>query len=381
MHQFRSDQLGDQSSKMAGAWPQKLTAAGCQAVPDELFSSTARSEVALFSYSLLDSLRASTKFATPSGFATFRFTAVDRYNYSMAIFVITRIELTTLIRWSVFLAICWNCRAADARQVTAAELQANPSAAAAGTTAPLAAGEDIDRLLTDLVLSVIPHSFEDTKQWGLQEEKRTLLPRLRRDDDGGLETHRPRELVNHGDWHRVKVTLSNPQEQFTVQLKNIRAGAPGELLFDVACRSALDLEGRHAKWSRGVQLYSIGVEGRADVELNLACRMLTRLDLQTFPPSLIFDPTVLNSELRIESFRIDHVGKLGGEVAQQVTRVARSVLDRQIEAQQEKITTQLNQGIAKHRDKLRISTARAAKLPWADQAKPHLTPDIQKSLD
>ncbi len=315
----------------------------------------------------------------PALLAAIRPLAADRYNYVMVIVIPTCTDLTILTRWSMLLAICWSCRAAEAWQVTEVERPANPPAAE--MTAPLAAGEEIDRLLTDLILSAMPHSFEDTKHWGRQAEKRTILPRLRRDDDGGLETHRPRELVNHGDWHRVKVTLSNPQEKFTVQLKNIRAGTPGEILFDIACRSSLDLDGRHAKWSRGVQLYSIGVEGRADVQLNLACRMHTRLDLQTFPPSLIFDPTVLNSELQIESFRIDHVGKLGGEIAQQVTRFARSALDRQITAQQEKITIQLNQGIEKYRDKLRLSTARAAKLPWTDQAKPHLTPDIQKSLD
>jgi hypothetical protein len=259
------------------------------------------------------------------------------------------------------------------------ECLAQPIDESSVANAPFDAGQEIDQLLTQLVLDAIPHTFEDTKKWGLIEEKKTL-PRLRRDPDGKIETHRPREMFNHGDWHKYAVALTNPAEQFSVQVKNIRSAPGGEMLFDVVCTSALTMTGRHAKWVRGVQLYSVGVDGKAEIELTLECQMKTSLDLKSFPPTLVFDPQVLDSHLDIKEFRIDHVGKVGGEVAQQVTRVARKTLDKKVAEKQESITSKLNQGIEKNREKLRVSTTRASKLPWAEQAKPHLAPEIQQSL-
>ena len=58
--------------------------------------------------------------------------------------------------------------------------------------------------------------------------------------------------------------------------------------------------------------------------------METHIDVKNFPPDLIFSPTITDAEITIEEFRLDRVSKLGGEVAQQLTRRARKELERHL---------------------------------------------------
>ncbi|MEQ1903229.1 MAG: hypothetical protein ABL888_03465 [Pirellulaceae bacterium] len=245
---------------------------------------------------------------------------------------------------------------------------------------PTEAGNtELDMLITSWVLDAMPHTYTEDKTWGRQEVKNTRL-RLRMDPDGKVETYRQDELVNHGDWSKFTATLVDPKQQFQIQLQNVQAGTGGEMLFDVVCSARMKIDGRQAKWVKGIQLYSVGAEGSAEVQLTVSCAMRTSLDVGRFPPDLIFAPRVTAADVLIKEFQLDHVGKFGGEVAQQITRIARNVLDDKVAEKEEKLVEKLNGKIEKNRHKLRISSSRAAESPWAKEVGPHLEPEVQKSL-
>lgn len=238
---------------------------------------------------------------------------------------------------------------------------------------------ELDALLTHWVLESIPHQFEDHRKWGQQQLKNTRL-RWRIDPDGKWETYRENELVNHGEWSRFSVRLLDPSQTFEVQLENVRAGEGGEMEFDVHCTALLAISGRQAKWYKGVQMYSVGAEGSAQVRLVVSCALRTSLDLRQFPPDIVFTPRVTAANLTLLDFRLDHVGKFGGEIAQQIGRIARQVLEEKLTEREEKLVQQLNSKIAANQAKLRLNSQRAANFPWAQDVQPYLEPKVQQFL-
>ncbi|MEZ6096967.1 MAG: hypothetical protein R3C03_22550 [Pirellulaceae bacterium] len=249
-------------------------------------------------------------------------------------------------------------------------------AIAESSVQPFDAGETIDQLLTRWVLDAIPNNYTDEKKWGLQEEKHTRL-RLRRDPGGKLETYREKNLVNHGEWSKYSVTLRNPEDAFQISLKNIHMQDDGRTGMEIHIAASLDIDGRVAKWNRGVQLYSVGAEGTADVSLVVTCSLATEMDFSSFPPLIQLNPNVESAEVNVDEFRLDHVGKFGGEVAQQVTRVTRKALDEKIVEKEKDLATKLNKKIDDNRDKLRLSASQASQLPWFNEARPHLSQQVQ----
>ena len=105
------------------------------------------------------------------------------------------------------------------------------NSAPAKTSTPTAAdaGEDIDKVLTRLVLENIPHDFRETKDWGGQDERWDGL-KVRR-EGLKIETQRRKKMVNHGTWKKYSAQLRNPNEEFTVQVKNMRETVDEKLAF------------------------------------------------------------------------------------------------------------------------------------------------------
>jgi hypothetical protein len=240
------------------------------------------------------------------------------------------------------------------------------------------AGQDIDRLLTKLVLENIPHNFEETKDWGAQDERWNGV-KFRR-EGLKIETKRRKKLVNHGTWKKYSAQLRNPTEEFTVQIKNMRETEDDKLAFDVHFLAHLDIQGRQAKWVKGVQLYSIGVEGHTQVRLVVSIELEVKMGGSVFPPDLVFVPVATDADLVVDEFRIDRVGKAGGEFAQQVTKGVRTKLDEKINEKKQKLLKKINKSLTKQQDKLRISIADAVESKWTKAAKAFLPDEVKDSL-
>lgn len=243
----------------------------------------------------------------------------------------------------------------------------------------LAGDQGLDQLITKWVLTQMPHVYQRNKDWGKQAER---WDGIEWDTKGGrIYTKRRKKKVNHGTWRKYSAALLDPQQQFSVRLSNIRNTPDGRLAFQLAFQSKIKLQARQSEWVKGVQLYSLSAEGKASVNLVVDLSLDIKLDPATFPPDLIFLPRAESADIAVSDFRIDRVSKLGGEFAEQVTRLARHELDQEIAKKKIELVKKINQEIDEEQDQLRLSLAEAMESKWAERVKPYLPAPVKKATD
>ncbi len=224
------------------------------------------------------------------------------------------------------------------------------------------AGDQIDDVLTRIILDNLPKQYEVTKDWGGQAERWDGI-KLRR-EGWKIETSRRKKIVNHGTWKKYSASLRNPEQEFTVQIKNIHETDSGKLAFEFHLAAHLDIEGRQAEWVKGVQLYSVNAVGHARIRLLLSIEMDVKMGLSHFPPDLILIPQATEAKLMIDEFRIDRISKVGGEIAQQVSNGVRSKLDEKVAEKESKLVEKINRQLDKKKDDFRLSITDAMKSKW-----------------
>jgi hypothetical protein len=224
----------------------------------------------------------------------------------------------------------------------------------------------LDDFLTKLALDSMPVRYVEDKDWGQQSERWDGVKVSFK--DGRLKTKRRKKKVNHGTWKRYEASLIDPNESFSVQLNNFRETESDRVTFDVRATAKIKLEARQSKWVKGIQLYSISADGSANVQLILSVSLGSQMDVTKFPPDLIFDPHIDAAKIQLSGFRIDHVSKAGGEIAQQITRAVRKKIDEKIARKEEKLVEKLNAKIEKSRDRFTLSIHDAVKSKWASAA-------------
>ena len=111
-----------------------------------------------------------------------------------------------------------------------------------------------------------------------------MAVRLRR-EGWKVETYRKRKQVNHGTWRKYTAELVDPQQQVQLQVTRIR-GEQGKVSLDVVLEAAIAIDARQAKWARGVQLYSLSVQGQARVRLHLELELDLDFRLSNSPPQV-----------------------------------------------------------------------------------------------
>lgn len=241
------------------------------------------------------------------------------------------------------------------------------------------AGEKIDALITKIVLKNIPHEFNEDKDWGGQ------APRFNgvnfRRDGLKIRTNRKRKMVNHGTWKKYDVSLLDPKDQFSISVKNMREAEEGKMAFDVYVSANLKIDGRQANWVKGVQLYNVSLDGKAKVDLKATIELRTLMDVTKFPPDLVFRPEAKAVEMSVQDFRIDRISKVGGEVTQQITRIARGAIESRLEKEEAKTVKKLNAEFSKNADKLRLSLHDAMSNKWSAAAKKFMPTDVKKALE
>ena len=240
------------------------------------------------------------------------------------------------------------------------------------------AGEKIDQLLTQLVLKNIPHDFVEDKKWGKQAERWDGLDIKR--DGFKIKTKRRKKSVNHGTWKKYSAQLINPQEEFSIHVRNMRQTEEGNMGFDVHFGANLKIEGRQSKWVKGMQLYSLSAHGHAKVRLKVEMETSVSMDVTKFPPDLIFKPVAKSADLVVDEFRIDRVSKAGGEIAQQITKSVRKQLDEKIQEKKHKLVKKINKELEDESDRMRLSVVDAVKSKWADSAQKFLPESVQKAM-
>lgn len=236
----------------------------------------------------------------------------------------------------------------------------------------------LDQLITKWVLGQMPHVYQRDKNWGNQVER---WDGIKWDTKGGrILTKRRKKMVNHGTWRQYSAELLDPRQQFSVRLTNVRKTPDDRLAFRLEFQSKVKLLARQSEWLKGVQIYSLSAEGKAKVHLMVEMSLDIQLDPSTFPPDLIFSPSAESADIVVSEFRIDRISKVGGEFAEQVTRLARHELDQVIAKKKIELVEKINHEIEEEKDQLRISLAEALNSKWAEQVEPHLPIRIKKAV-
>ncbi len=245
--------------------------------------------------------------------------------------------------------------------------------------APEKANSDLDELITRLVLESIPHTFTDTKKWGQQAER---FDGFKRERDGlRFKVTKRKKMVNHGEWKKYSVSLRDAEEKFAISVNQMRELPNNSVGFNVEFLADLNVSGRQSKWVKGVQLYSLSAKGHAQVRLRLAVELEVKTDRKTFPPDLLFVPKVTSADVHVDEFRIDRVGKAGGEFAQQLSRHVRPLLDEKIETKEQGLVDKINKKIAAKQDRLRLPISKAVNSKWGKLSKEFLPDSVKDAAE
>ena len=223
--------------------------------------------------------------------------------------------------------------------------------------------DSIDQLLTHLALTKIPKEYVDTRKWGNQTER---WDGIRFDlDQGRLETRRRKKLVNDGTWTKYAASLRNPDQEFQVQVRNVRELASGTLGFEIHVAAHVDFKAQQVKWKKGVKLLSLSAQGHAQIKIQVDMEVAIASEGQKFPPDLVISPKANSSHLEFVDFRIDRVGKVGGEFAQQVGNEAEKRLSERLPEYEQKIVDKINAEFAKKSPGYRFSFSDLQKSKWS----------------
>ena len=241
------------------------------------------------------------------------------------------------------------------------------------------AGEELDSLITTMVLGAIPHTFKEDKDWGGQDERWDGI-KFRR-EGLRIKTNRRKKMVNHGTWKKYSAQLLNPEEEFSIAVKNMRETKDEKVAFDVHFSAHLAIDGRQSKWVKGVQLYSFSAQGHTKVRLVVGVELGVSMDINNFPPDLVFFPVAKQANLIVDEFRIDRVSKAGGEFAQQVSKSVRKSLDEKLAKKEAKLVEKINKEFAKNQSKLRLSVAEALKSKWTKPAQAFMPAAVREALE
>jgi hypothetical protein len=213
--------------------------------------------------------------------------------------------------------------------------------------------DDIDQWLTRLALAHLPRQFTNDKQWGMQVEKRRGVQVV--DSRGKLDVRSKKELVNHGNWRRYSASLRNPEQEFQIQLRNIQELVDGGIGLEVHCKGHLDFVAQQSNWKNGVRLLNLTATGHTEVEVQIELEVRTEFVGRGLLPDVIIRPAARQARLYIYDFRVDRIGKIGGELAQQIGREARKQLQTKLAEQEQKIVAKINQEFGKKENGYRFS--------------------------
>ncbi|MGB7344665.1 MAG: hypothetical protein WBD20_10650 [Pirellulaceae bacterium] len=227
--------------------------------------------------------------------------------------------------------------------------------------------------LAELAVAKSPRVFTGDKNWG-ETKKVWAGVKLRRE---GLElkTNRRFKELRHGRWIKYELTLppaATPSAKDEVAASVHRVRRMGDLQpgvapdqqtnthwgIDASMRTPMKFTARIERWNLGVQWYSIEVTGRMQVRLDTSASLRFFADYAEVPPALVIDPRIETAHLELESFEVDRVSKVGGDVAEEwgemIEKIVREVF---LKKQNEKLAGKLNKSVDKHRDDLRLSMA------------------------
>jgi hypothetical protein len=218
--------------------------------------------------------------------------------------------------------------------------------------------------ITAIVREQLPENFEKRKNWG--HTAKSFDGVSIKMEDGRLKTHRKYKEANDGTWQLYRITLTDPEEKFDINIANIRKLDEGKIGLEVTAVASLEVFGRQSVWEHGVQLYSLSAEASARVRLWAYAEIATHMDLTRFPPDISLDPTITAARFEIPDFRLKRIGELHGPLVRSLSHATREALEDKLAEDNEKLVAKLNRAIDKQQQKLKLSLAEVMKSKWSE---------------
>lgn len=246
---------------------------------------------------------------------------------------------------------------------------AAPAVQLPGSQHPLTTDEMQD-LITKLVLENIPHEYEDRDDW---EKTKEIVSGLNMKLDGlKLKTSRRRKQVNHGSWKMYGARLLDPENEFDIDVANMTAPQPGQISFTATFTAKMLAWARLQEWNLGTRLMSVSTEADVRLELAVDCLVAFEMDASEFPPTIVLHPQVTRANLDLKGFRVRRISHVKGSVARELGRSSRRVIEKQIKRKRDKLVSRINKQIKKNEDKLRLSFRDLLNSSWGKTVKPLL---------
>ena len=209
-----------------------------------------------------------------------------------------------------------------------------------------------------VLLTAIPHQYEDLKHWGMTNE---IFDGVRVQQRGlNIRLTERKRKVKHGAWHKYKVELIDPAQTLKLVIDHIRPQGPGQFLFDVRMASKLRCRADFEHWVLGIKGLNLSTVSEADVEVVAYCDLVIRTEFtqKSLLPDLIIEPRVQRVELFLRNLRVNRIGEIRGDVAKAIGEMARHDLENLIQAQEGRVVKKANEAIEKKRSSLRLSASK-----------------------
>ena len=255
---------------------------------------------------------------------------------------------------------------------TMAAGRARDSGNAEPTTVEVRREQGFNRMVTQIIRDNLPDDFVQEDNWGATREIWDGV-RMRWEAEG-LSTRRRWKTVNHGTWKRYRVTLTDPDKYFQVELFNLRELPEGRVGFQARVDAAAQVHARLAEWQYGVQLLGLSALATATVRLEVDCSLALRLDLSRLPPDVLLDPQIVSADLQLVDFRLHRIGNVGGPVVRELGRAAHGMLEDRLAGRRQRLVDRMQRQIDRHRDELRLSLHDLLSSQWGDLAARQLAP-------
>lgn len=221
----------------------------------------------------------------------------------------------------------------------------------------------IGELVHKIVLDAIPHEYENTKKWG---GTKRVWDGVKFETDGlRIKTKRRWKDARHGTWKRYNVWLINPEDEFDIQLDNVRQTDSGKVAFDLAIDAHIGAFGRLSEFRRDVQLISLSVDAEAVVRMKLGCEMSAEFGFdEDSSPQVSLKPAITEADLQLVDFELHRVSQLGGDIAEELGDGLHKLLQKEINERRGKIVEKANRAITKNEDDLQLSLKDVVASGW-----------------
>jgi len=216
--------------------------------------------------------------------------------------------------------------------------------------------------LASWMIRKLPRTWDGDHDWG---RVKRVWSGVNVDSKGlRLKTNRRFREVNHGHWVRYTLFLPEDSQGLTLDLtsaEHLTATAtspddPQGWRIDGTLVAPLQFSVRLERWNYGIKWYSLHVTGHMRVRMRSTATIDLVADYTVVPPAMVLVPHVESAELELQSFEVERISKVGGDVAEAWGEVIKEVIrDRLRRKENVGLADKLNRGLERHRDELRLS--------------------------